>query len=389
MRKIKIAIIAHNCRTGGGLFGTLNLLKALKNVAQNEQFLLVCSAGYGYEELELPPNSEFYIYQGRHSPLERTWFERVTLPAIVRRYNPDVIFGAANISLARPSAPQAILVQQAHLFANRRDSSDTYLQFRLRIAALKAQVKSCLLSTGLILVQTPIVKKRFSEYYRYPEEKIKILRWPTPKEVKPISGVDIPPVFDKSSTDFYFLVLTRYLPHRNPAILIPLCKYYGEKIHKSKIKFIITVDKADHPHAVKFLNSISENRLGDIIINVGVLSRHDVLRYYSHSHVLWLPTMMETLCLPYLEAMAVGVPILAPDIDFARYVCGKAALFYDPWDMESIFENLMLIREDDSLRQKLVEQGKIEIADRSKFAEDWEEVASDVIRDMRILTEQK
>ena len=68
---IKIAIIAHACRGGGGLFQTANLLKALKNVAQDEQFLLVCSAGYGFEEIRLPDNSELFVYKGKHNPLER------------------------------------------------------------------------------------------------------------------------------------------------------------------------------------------------------------------------------------------------------------------------------------------------------------------------------
>lgn len=105
MKKIKIAIIAHNCREGGGLVGTLNLVKAFKDVAQNVQFLLVCSAGYGYEEIELPLNSELFVYRGRQSPLARLWFDKVTLPKVVRRYNPDVIFGPGNIGLTHAGVP--------------------------------------------------------------------------------------------------------------------------------------------------------------------------------------------------------------------------------------------------------------------------------------------
>ena len=59
---IKIAIIAHACRGGGGLFQTANLLKALKNVTEDEQFMIVCPAGCGYEEIELPANSKLFVY---------------------------------------------------------------------------------------------------------------------------------------------------------------------------------------------------------------------------------------------------------------------------------------------------------------------------------------
>ena len=47
MNTLKIAIIAHSCRAGGGLFATLNLIRAMFEVAQGQQFLLVCPKGYG------------------------------------------------------------------------------------------------------------------------------------------------------------------------------------------------------------------------------------------------------------------------------------------------------------------------------------------------------
>jgi len=101
-----------------------------------------------------------------------------------------------------------------------------------------------------------------------------------------------------------------------------------------------------------------------------------------------MPTTLETLCLPFLEAMAMGTPILAPDLDFARYVCGDAAIFYDPWEIESIFCSILLMRENASLRKELVEKGKIELGNRGKFAENWEETAADLMRNLRLLIEQ-
>jgi hypothetical protein len=82
------------------------------------------------------------------------------------------------------------------------------------------------------------------------------------------------------------------------------------------------------------------------------------------------------------------VPILAPDLDFARYVCGEAAIFYDPWDIESMFTQIMLLREDENLRKDLIAKGKTELADGVKFSKNWQEVAADVIRNLRILVEQ-
>ncbi len=389
MRKIKIAIIAHNCRSRGGVVGILNLLKVMKNAAQHEQFLLICPADYGYEKIELPAKSEVFVYKGSHSPFARYWFETVTLPKIVERYKPDAIFGSSNIGLANPNVPQALFVQQAHLFYEKKYYPDASLRWRLRIWALKSQIKKSLPKTDLVFGQTPIVRQRFSDAFGYPVERIKILRWPAPAEIKSGAFLDAPPVIDKSTGNFYFLLLTNYMVHRNPGVLIPLCNRYGTEIRAKGIKFITTVESSDSLSAVRFLKEIFKNHLEDVIVNVGYLSREDVSRYLPHSDVLWMPTTLETLCLPFLEAMAVGAPILAPDIDFARYVCGDAAIFYDPWDIESIFRNIMLMKENAPLREELVEKGKKELGDRKKFAGNWEEVAKDLMQDLRALAENR
>jgi glycosyltransferase involved in cell wall biosynthesis len=90
-----------------------------------------------------------------------------------------------------------------------------------------------------------------------------------------------------------------------------------------------------------------------------------------------------------MEAMVMGVPILAPDLDFARYVCGEAACYYDPWNTETAFEKILLLREDATIRQKLIDKGKTQLANRSQFAENWEEVAKDLIQDLRALAEKR
>lgn len=389
MKKIKIAIIAHNCRTGGGLFGTLNLLKAFKNVAQNEKVLLVCSAGYGYEELELPQNSEFYIYRGSHSPLERTWFERVMLPKIVNHYNPDVILGLANIGLTKPHVPQALIIRQPYLVYDKRHYPEIHWLSQVRTTALRLQVKKSLPATNLIFAQTPVIKHRFSKTFGYPENQINILRWPAPAEINPAVVSEIPYILDRSSADFYVLLLTRYMAHRNPSALIPICRLHGEEVRAKRIKFITTVEIQDHPRAYRFLKQISKYNLEDIIINVGILSREKVAQYLYYSHVLWMPTTSETLCLPFMEAMAMDTAILAPDLDFARYVCKEAACYYDPWNIETAYEKILLLRKDAAIRQKLTDKGKMQLKNRSQFAENWEEVAKDLIQDLRALAERR
>ena len=52
------------------------------------------------------------------------------------------------------------------------------------------------------------------------------------------------------------------------------------------------------------------------------------------------PTLAEGFGLPVLEAMSLGLPVLASDLPVLREVGGDAALWFDPLDLESIADAL-------------------------------------------------
>jgi glycosyltransferase involved in cell wall biosynthesis len=69
-------------------------------------------------------------------------------------------------------------------------------------------------------------------------------------------------------------------------------------------------------------------------------------------------SIYEGFGLPPLEALACGCPIAVSDIPAHREVCGKAALYFDPFRTEDLLSKLeMLLRFNSSERASLAEQG--------------------------------
>jgi glycosyltransferase involved in cell wall biosynthesis len=389
MKKKKSLIVAHGCRAGGGLFATLNLIRGLFNAAhEEEEFLLICPKGCGYEDLPLPAGSRRWIYEGSHSPVLRYLFEKIKLPKIVSDYDPDVIFGPGNIALTGSRVPQAVFIRNAYLYHGPDRYPEAPFMFKLRTWALRRQVNKTLPSTQLIFAQTPVVKTRFSEHWNYPSEKIKIIRFPSPAEISPQAECPVPQPLISLRDSFKFLVLTRYMPHRNPGILIPLCLQYASVLREKNIRFVTTIGPHEKGKALSFLNAVEQHGFQDIIVNVGQLNRQQVIQYYTHCDALWLHTLMETLCLPFLEAMTMGMPILAPDFDFSKYVCGDAALYYDPWDIQSLYEKIIRMRDDAELRKQLVVNGHREINMSDRFSSNWEQAAREVLDSLREIMNQ-
>jgi glycosyltransferase involved in cell wall biosynthesis len=92
--------------------------------------------------------------------------------------------------------------------------------------------------------------------------------------------------------------------------------------------------------------------------NIGPVSSANLPEVYRNADALIHPTLLESYSRTYLEAMHFGLPILTSDRDFARHLCGEAALYFDPLDAASVARAMADIMEDQYLYCRLVEKGR-------------------------------
>ncbi|TMA95299.1 MAG: glycosyltransferase family 4 protein, partial [Deltaproteobacteria bacterium] len=65
-----------------------------------------------------------------------------------------------------------------------------------------------------------------------------------------------------------------------------------------------------------------------------------VERWFDRTDALFLPTLLESFSLTYLEAAARGRPVVTSDRDFARHACGDAGYYADPENPRDIADRL-------------------------------------------------
>lgn len=92
---------------------------------------------------------------------------------------------------------------------------------------------------------------------------------------------------------------------------------------------------------------------GDRIHLTGFVSHSELLSLVGHAEALIMPSLYEGFGLPPLEAMAAGVPATVARAASLPEVCGEAALYFDPMQVEDIAEKMLLIAGDESLRTRL------------------------------------
>ena len=56
--------------------------------------------------------------------------------------------------------------------------------------------------------------------------------------------------------------------------------------------------------------------------------------------------------------MAFGCPILTSDLDFAREICGDAAIYFNPWSVDALYEAIIRLKSNPVLSVELRNCGR-------------------------------
>jgi glycosyltransferase involved in cell wall biosynthesis len=102
--------------------------------------------------------------------------------------------------------------------------------------------------------------------------------------------------------------------------------------------------------------------VGHAIENAGPLRVSDCVEWYRRADVVFLPTVLEVFSATYLEAMAMGKPIVTSDLDFARSTCGEAAHYYDAASPDAAAEAIDHVVHDDEFRRRLIAAGRARLS---------------------------
>lgn len=93
------------------------------------------------------------------------------------------------------------------------------------------------------------------------------------------------------------------------------------------------------------------------IIYLGYLSDRDLANLYNLATMFIYPSLYEGFGLPPLEAMACGTPVIVSRVSSMPEICGDAAYYVDPLDVNSIAEGIYAMATNEKMRKELVQKG--------------------------------
>jgi len=275
-----------------------------------------------------------------------------TLSKIIRRINPD-IYHHPHFDLPLLQHVKSVVtvhdlkyIRNPHFFPEFSAMKKFYMKRMIRNSARRAiRVITASKSTKNDLIELMnISDTKIDVVYHGLEEKLQVtFHQPKCTEILMRHGID---------GEFIIFVGERR-PHKNIPNLIQAFKILKNYLHDN-IKLVIIGKKYlnyDVPESM-----INDAGAGQIVIADSVTDE-ELAIFYQQARLLILPSYYEGFGFPLIEAMSMGLPVIAANNTSMIEVVGNAGLLVDPDSPDDMAAAMIRLLKDDADRQKLIKAG--------------------------------
>jgi glycosyltransferase involved in cell wall biosynthesis len=160
-------------------------------------------------------------------------------------------------------------------------------------------------------------------------------------------------------------------PHKNHARLLMALKLLVDKGEFDGELVLSGAQRNAHGDLVKLIKQL---RLEGKVRWLGYLPQDALPKLYNAAKIMVFPSLFEGFGLPVVEAMASGCPVVCSQNSSLPEVGGKAAIYFDPLQVESIAEQISLVWNRDEIRETMRQKGLLQA---SLFR--WEKTAKETV----------
>lgn len=346
----KILINTSNLKVGGGLQVALSFLNEIKSLNYDFKYIVVLSPKISELINKSSFSEQFVFYTVSESPASLTNRNKVTRELDFIEFNekPHLVFTIFGPSYWKPKAIHLMGVADGWLY-NRKTLAHKSLDLKnwFRIELLRLYKLFCIKrDASYYIVETYSAKMKLCEQLKVDERNIFVVGncvnqiFYERDYYEPCNNYYIP-LPQRQNNEFRLIYVAHPYPHKNFKIIKKLIEYIPENVN---IRFVVTLPEQ---YFKKFFNSYTYLKK---IINLGEIPIYSCPSVYSQCDALFFPSLLETFSVSYLEAMKMGLPILTSDLDFAKEICGDAAIYFDPLSAKDALEKILYLYYDKEAR---------------------------------------
>jgi glycosyltransferase involved in cell wall biosynthesis len=236
---------------------------------------------------------------------------------------------------------QAVAIHDAGVFVCPESYSfafRTWYRFMLRAAARQSAV---------VITGSAFSRDEITQHTGVPSAKIQIVQGGC-NHVDGVPGDDTLITRIGLSGRPFLLAVSSLSPRKNFQAVIDAVGRLGE------VGFDVVVAGAANPKVFGRTKLTASDRIRFL----GEVNDAELPALYKKAAAFIYPSLYEGFGLPPLEAMRLGCPVIVSDIPPHREVCGEAAVYCNPHDIQNIANQIMNIMSDADLRRRYADLGR-------------------------------
>ena len=343
---MRIGIDARNDGTGVGRY-TFSLIRELAGIDRENEYVLFLNrerfAGW------VAPGPNFRAVEAAVP-----WFtvrEQLVLPRLVARKRLDLMHYPHLTVPLLAKTPFVVTVHDLNYLDAGAISGPSNVASRVRHAALRAGYR-------LELVKARRARRLIAVSEHTRDALVRALRIDQARVAVTYEAADPPHAIEPDTTVLerydldapFFLYVGAAYPYKNIAGLIEAFARLG-----GAYKLVLAGDHESFGAALR--ERAADLGVAERVVFPGRVSDTELAGLYRGALAYAFVSFSEGFGLPGLEAMRLGVPVVAASAGSLPEVYGDAARYCDPHDVDSIADALAAVASDEPLRARLVDQG--------------------------------
>lgn len=357
---MRVLLNTTNLIKGGALQVASALIREIMADARGFDWHLVLSTPVAQNVSQLagclPPQSA--VFSG--SPA-RDRSARRQLLAMAQDCRPDVVFSVFG--------PTFVRFVQPHLMgcATPWVTNSTWLSYstlptwheKLYMWAWSQYCGFWLKQADAWVTESPAVKEGMCRRLRLPANQIAVVS-NTCSQAYYTEARRTP--FPQPHETIRLLCFSAAYPHKCLDLIPRTAWELRRRLPERSFEFVLTLP-FEEPLWRKILTEAYHLRVDDCVVNRGPIAVADGPALYRECHLAFMPTVLECFTATYPEAMAMGLPIITSDLDFAHAVCGTAAVYFRPRDPADAAAQIQRVLTSGGLWNELIQRGKRVLAE--------------------------
>jgi glycosyltransferase involved in cell wall biosynthesis len=284
----------------------------------------------------------------RHPFLFYIWFEH-TIPRVLKRIGADLFISPDGYLSLRSKVKSHVVMHDLNFEHYPKDLpclASRHYRYYFPRYALKAD---------RIATVSEFSKADIIAQYKVPSEKIDVVFNGASEAFRILKDSEKEKIREKyTSGRPYFIFVSALSPRKN---IVNLFNAFDQLKQSDNlgIKLLVVGEKMYWTNEIR--NAYIKMKARDHVVFTGRLDFTELTQVVASALALTYVSYFEGFGIPIVEAFYAGTPVITSNVASMPEVAGDAALLVDPFSVESIFQAMQQMKNDENLRQSLIAKG--------------------------------